>query len=299
MLSLKVRNKIMSNNKPTYEELENRISLLENKLKFHEAYIDSPKRLTSKHDNGHSDRGANIKKEETSKENDASKDKLFSIIAHDLRSPFTSILEYTKLLRDNIDDFDTEQIKEFLGFVCSSTKNTLNLLENLLSWTKSQSGKIEFAPQQIELGPIVNETIEILDNAAKIKSIRLDYETETNLAVFADLNMLQTVLRNLISNAIKFTDIGGEIIVSAKKQKHEIEIAVSDNGIGISEDRIENLFKIENSSTTYGTANEKGSGLGLVICKEFVEKHQGHLWVESNLGIGTDFRFTIPTPTEK
>jgi len=228
------------------------------------------------------------------KEHNKTKDKLFSIIAHDLRSPFSSILGYAELLHGNIDEFDIEQVREFLGFIKSSTKNTLNLLDNLLSWSKSQSGKIIFSPQKIVLIPVVKETADMLSDAARIKSISIHHQFNADDAVWADLNMFKVVMRNLLANAIKFTDIGGEIEINAKTLQNQMEITVSDNGVGIGAEVIDKLFQVDFKTTTFGTANEKGSGLGLILCKEFVERHKGRIWVESNLGVGSDFKFTLP-----
>ncbi|WP_195715291.1 ATP-binding protein [Ancylomarina sp. 16SWW S1-10-2] len=222
------------------------------------------------------------------------KDKLFSIIAHDLRSPFNSILGFSDLLIKNVEEFDVEETKEYLGIINSSTQNTLVLLENLLNWAKSQNGQITFNPQNITLSSILHEIIKLSNSAAVVKKISLIQNELEDIKVYADEDMLKTVLRNIISNAIKFTNSGGNISISAKKEQNQVEIAISDDGVGMNEETINKLFRIETNETTIGTANEKGSGLGLILCKELVEKQGGKIWVESELGKGSIFKFMLP-----
>lgn len=232
------------------------------------------------------------------KELNATKDKLFSIIAHDLRSPFNSILGFSELLIENINDFEIAQSKKLLGIINSSAKNTLVLLDNLLAWAKSQTGQIIFKPEKIALSATINEIIEISNANAKIKNITLNYLQSDINEIYADKNMFMTIIRNLITNAIKFTNSNGKIDIYSIQNQGKIEIAVSDNGIGMNEETRNKLFSLDTNLTTNGTANEKGSGLGLVLCKEFVEKHGGKIWVESTVGKGSDFRFTMPLNQE-
>ncbi len=224
----------------------------------------------------------------------ATKDKLFSIIAHDLRSPFNSILGFSELLIENVKKYDDEEIEKYLGIINSSTQNTLVLLDNLLNWAKSQTGQAIFKPEKVILSPIIQEIFKLSNSSAKNKYIMLNYFQSEVIEVFADLNMIKTVLRNLISNAIKFTNLNGKINVYALRNDKFIEIAVSDNGVGMNEDAQNKLFRLETNKTSNGTANEKGSGLGLILCKEFVEKHGGKIWVESELGKGSVFKFELP-----
>jgi PAS domain S-box-containing protein len=228
------------------------------------------------------------------KELNATRDKLFSIIAHDLKSPFGSILGFSEILQENLRNYDIEKSEKILDHIKSSAKNTIILLENLLSWAKTQTGQNAFNPKKIRLLPIIQETVTLLDSSAKIKNISLTHSQSDDIVAFADQNMLQTILRNLISNSIKFTNAEGKVDIDAIPGQNQIEITISDNGVGMNEKALKKLFKIDTNTTTYGTANEKGSGLGLVICKEFVEKHGGKIWVESDLGKGSKFHFTLP-----
>ena len=228
------------------------------------------------------------------RELNSTKDKLFSIIAHDLRSPFSAILGLSELLIENTKNIEVTETKRYLGMINSSAQNTLVLLDNLLTWAKSQTEKNIYKPEITNLLPIISEILEGSKSIAKIKNISLVYIHTDVVEVYADANMLKTILRNLISNAIKFTHLNGEITISAILNQNNIEITVSDNGIGMSEETRNKLFKIDANVTTTGTANEKGSGLGLILCKEFTEKHGGTIWVKSEEGKGSAFTFSIP-----
>ncbi len=228
------------------------------------------------------------------RELNATKDKLFSIIAHDLRSPFNGILGFSELLIENIKDFELDESEKYLRIINSSAKNTLILLDNLLNWAKSQTGRIAFKPQKLTLASIISESIELSKAVAMEKGISLAHKEADNMEAYADKEMLEIVLRNLISNAIKFTKSGGHISVLSKKEQSQVEIAVSDNGVGMSEETINKLFSIEANHTTKGTADERGSGLGLILCKELVEKQGGRIWVKSELGKGSVFKFSLP-----
>lgn len=224
----------------------------------------------------------------------ATKDKLFSIIAHDLRSPFNSILGFSELLIENLSDNEITESKKQLGFIHSSAENSLVLLDNLLNWAKSQTGQISFNLQKLMLSSIIQEIIEISSANARVKNISLNHIDSDEIEVYADKVSLKIILRNLISNAIKFTKSGGNINVSVKTEKRLAEITISDNGVGIEADLCKKLFDIDTNITRPGTSNEKGSGLGLVLCKEFTEKLGGKIWVESIEGKGSDFKFTLP-----
>jgi PAS domain S-box-containing protein len=232
--------------------------------------------------------------EQKLKQVNATKDKLFSVIAHDLRSPFNSIMGYSQDLRENIRKYNIEEVEKYLEIIHSSAQNTLNLLINLLSWAKNQTGQTNFNPEPVNLGQTINEIVDLLSSSAKIKEISIKMSLAKKIMINADKNMLKTILQNLISNAVKFTGTGGNINIDAKSYSDHVEITVSDNGAGIRKKAIGSLFLIDTNATTYGTFNEKGSGLGLVICREFVEKHGGKIWVESKLGKGSDFKFTVP-----
>ncbi len=235
-----------------------------------------------------------IKQKEQLQELNATRDKLFSIIAHDLRSPFNNILGFSELLIENINDFEIEESEKYLTIINSSAKNTLVLLDNLLNWAQSQTGKISFNPVRLIFSNIILEIIKLKKPIAKSKNIALNYFSTDEIYVYADENMLKTILRNLISNAIKFTEIGGQIQVFALTKPEHVEITISDNGIGMNNVKLTELFKLNSNSSTLGTAKEKGSGLGLMLCKDFIEKHNGEIWVESKEGKGSDFKFTLP-----
>jgi signal transduction histidine kinase len=225
----------------------------------------------------------------------ATKDKFFSIIAHDLRSPFTSIIGFSELLADQIIDKEYDNIEQYAGFIKQSSKQAMDLLTNLLEWARSQTNKIEYKPEKIDLAHLIEETALMFDQIALPKGITIKRILNHNLEVMADKHMIATVIRNLISNAIKFTSPGGEISVSAQKDQEEIVVKVSDNGVGIPANRIEKVFQIDNNNSTLGTANEEGTGLGLILCKTFVEKSGGWIKVESEEGKGSVFSFSIPS----
>ena len=168
------------------------------------------------------------------------------------------------------------------------------MLNNLLQWAKSQSGNTNFTPNTLDLKPIIIEIFDILKSTAEIKNISLNYNESIQVEVYADKDMLKTVLRNLICNGIKFSNTNGEINISAKQKQNLIEITVLDNGVGMNEEIRSKLFEFGKNLTTSGTANEKGSGLGLILCKEFVDKHGGQIWIESEVGKGSAFRFSLP-----
>lgn len=234
------------------------------------------------------------KTENSLKELIATKDKLFSIIAHDLRSPFNSIIGFSELLIENSNDILLEDSEQYIKIINSAAKNTLILLDNLLNWAKSQTGQLSFNPEKILFSEVVQEIITLSKTIAKSKNITLEYAGTDNLEIFVDVNMLNTVLRNLISNAIKFTNVGGHIKVNAELKQDQVEITISDNGIGINKEKCTELFFITSNTTTPGTADENGSGLGLVLCKEFIQKNNGDIWVESEENKGSNFIFTLP-----
>ncbi len=238
---------------------------------------------------------------ETLKNLVSTKDKFFSIIAHDLKNPFNTLLNFSQLLCSNLHRYDFEKIEKFVKIIQDSASKGYKLLENLLEWSRSQMGRIEFRPEKINLQTVFEDISTLLSNTAISKNISLKInESLENFILFADMNMTRTILRNLISNALKFTHNYGEVKVSSRiMESNWVEICVSDTGIGISQENIAKLFRIEEHLTTKGTAQEIGTGLGLILCKEFVEKHNGKIWCESEVGRGSKFYFTLPLYVEK
>jgi signal transduction histidine kinase len=224
----------------------------------------------------------------------ASKNKFFSIIAHDLKNPLHTVMGYSYLLSKDYDRFSEAERRKFAVDINQSTNSIFRLLQNLLEWSRSQTGRLNFSPTEIEFKRILENSLSVLYAMAEQKNISLKYAYDTELKVFADPLMIETVLRNLISNAIKFTPDHGSIEIMAQKVENEIKVSVTDTGIGISEKDVENLFRIDSKTKRKGTNNEDGSGLGLILCKEFVEKNNGTIWVESTSEKGSSFIFTIP-----
>jgi len=224
----------------------------------------------------------------------AAKDKFFSIIAHDLRNPFNTLIGLSGVLKNELDNYEPDRIRQYGQRIYQASERGYNLLENLLEWSKSQTGRIQFQPENVHLKNMITESLEVLESYAKIKQIAIHVEIPEDMDVFADKNMLKTVIRNLVSNAIKYTEHGGTVNINAKDTGSEIEATVADTGVGIKKDTLEELFRIGAYYSTSGTAQEKGTGLGLILCKEFIEKHDGKIWVESEVGKGSTFTFTIP-----
>lgn len=227
------------------------------------------------------------------------KDKFFSIIAHDLKSPFNAMLGFSDLLNEKFEKFDTEKQKKFIGLINTNIQNTYKLLENLLLWSSAQRGTIDFNPEKMNLFLISNETIELLRHSAENKSITLINKIDEDICIDADKNMFSIIIRNLISNAIKYTPKDGRITIKSEvpthyKQQQFVKISVTDTGVGIQKEIQSKLFDIGENTSTKGTENENGTGLGLILCKEFVEKHNGKIWVESEVGKGSEFTFLIP-----
>lgn len=228
------------------------------------------------------------------KELNATKDKLFSIIAHDLRSPFINIIGLSELLIGDEKEGHASHSEKYVGLINSSAKNTLVLLDNLLNWAKSQTSQLSFNPKKTLLSSLIKEEINTSNPRLLLKNISLNIIEAEEVEVYADENMVKIILRNLISNAIKFTKPEGKINVIVIPGTKQVEISISDYGVGMNEEKIKTLFNIFSNSTSLGTENEKGSGLGLILCKEFVEKNGGKIWVESKVGKGSNFKFTLP-----
>jgi signal transduction histidine kinase len=227
-------------------------------------------------------------------EANTTKDKFFSIISHDLKNPINVLYATTDILAKNFEKFQAEKINMYLQNMNISSKTLINLLENLLSWANLQTGAIITDKQKSPISEIILKNIDLFNNVADNKNIELVADIEDDIYIIIDRNMIDTVIRNLISNALKFTHSGGQVFVTLKKYKDYIEVAVKDTGIGIEKEFLGDLFQIGNRKSSLGTEEEKGTGLGLILCKEFIEKHDGKISVESKIGKGSIFLFTLP-----
>ena len=228
------------------------------------------------------------------KELNATKDKFFSIIAHDLKNPFNSILGFIKLLSDEYYDYSDVERLSIIKMIDNSTNNVYKLLENLLEWSKLQQGNIVIRKEVISLEELVGESVEPYIQNALQKEITISNNIEDNLKVNTDRNLIKTVIRNIFFNAIKYTANGGSVEFIAKHDNNHIELIIKDTGVGMSQETICKLFKIEESVSKPGTNNEKGTGLGLILCKELINKIDGEIRVESELGKGSIFMISIP-----
>ena len=224
----------------------------------------------------------------------ASKDKFFSIIAHDLKNHFNGIIGLSSLLIDDFETFEVEQQKEFLYDIKDTAQNTYRLLQNLLEWSQTQTGKISFTPSLFNLHPVASEIVDLVRTVSGTKNIDLESEVPSGLELYADENMVRTVIRNLLLNAVKFTHPGGKIFLKAVIEGSRVLISVKDTGIGITEEKMGKLFCIDCNTVSYGTQGEQGSGLGLILCKEFIEKNSGNIRVESEPGKGSIFIVSLP-----
>jgi two-component system sensor histidine kinase/response regulator len=226
----------------------------------------------------------------------ATKDKLFSIIGHYLRNPLGSLRDMTKILSHDYPSFDDSERKELLVTMHESTEQVYELLDNLLDWSRSQRGVIQFLPLEFTLFSVANNCCNLLQLSATKKQIEIINDIHPNQVAFADPSLIHTVLRNLVTNAIKFTYSGGKVRLfsSFSPNDNTVIIAVQDSGTGIPHDKISQLFTIHSNASVPGTAGEQGTGLGLVLCREFIEKHEGKIWVESVVGKGSTFYFLLP-----
>lgn len=222
------------------------------------------------------------------------KDKFFSIIAHDLKNPFITLLGFSDMLIHEYDELTEEEKLQYITEIRNSAKSSHELLENLLEWSRSQTGRLEYEPHQFDIYELVRRNFLLLNPMAKSKGIQLICEVKENTQVFADFDMINTVIRNLISNAVKFTNKEGNIKISTASKDGLLKLCVCDNGVGMDEKALDNLFKLGEQNTSRGTSKETGTGLGLILCKEFIEKNLGEIWAESEVGKGTTFCFTIP-----
>ncbi|SMO86503.1 PAS domain-containing sensor histidine kinase [Gracilimonas mengyeensis] len=224
----------------------------------------------------------------------AAKDKLFSIIGHDLRNPFTIIIGLSELLVQNVEEEKLKDLPELAGTIRESALRINDLLSHLLTWAKAQSGRFSIDAEEIEITTLIQAVVQLFQESADQKFITLNIPLEAPRYIQADQQMVHTVLRNLLSNAIKFTPEGGSVTISVSEQENTLVISVKDTGIGISGNRLNQLFQIEHAHSNTGTKGEKGTGLGLLLCKEFVALHKGKIWAESTLGEGSTFSFSIP-----
>ena len=223
-----------------------------------------------------------------------SKDKFFSIMAHDLRSPFNSILGYSKILLDEIDTLDKEQIKEFTRNLGASTNTAFTLVDNLLNWSLLESGKIQKKVTKFELSELFREVKVLLSGIAAKKQIKIIIEPADGIFISADRNMIFSVIQNLVSNSLKFTNENGSIVLSAEVKEDNVIVKVKDFGIGMTDEQLDSLFKLDSQVSGVGTQGEKGSGFGLLLCKQFVEINNGELEVESTVNEGATFSITLP-----
>ncbi|MFI5236881.1 MAG: ATP-binding protein [Ignavibacteriales bacterium] len=224
----------------------------------------------------------------------ATKDKFFSIISHDLRSPLSGLMGILEILETSYDSLEETEMRAIVAEAFRTSKTTYALIENLLEWSRIQTGKLTTHREQFNISALVNDIAALYDNKLKNKKIDFNTEIDANLNILADKAMTETILRNLISNAIKFTSRTGTLKVSAEMKEDLLIMKVEDSGIGIDEKKISNLFRVEVNYSTKGTEQESGTGLGLIICKELVEKQGGKIWVESKKNEGSVFYFTIP-----
>ncbi|MDY0092860.1 MAG: hybrid sensor histidine kinase/response regulator [Candidatus Vecturithrix sp.] len=235
-----------------------------------------------------------VEKNEQLQAVNASKDRFFSIISHDLRTPFVTLIGLTQVLTEEFETYPKEDLKSLLVKVQKTSEIFYALLENLLTWSRCQTGVIEMTPQMVNIREAILRNLRIFDQTAREKQIALTTTLETPMLDYVDEKMLETIFRNLISNALKFTPCGGTVTISGAQDGHTAMIAVTDTGIGIGEKYLPKLFRIDEQYKRKGTADEQGTGLGLILCREFIEKNGGEIWVESKVNEGSTFKFTLP-----
>ena len=250
------------------------------------------KRLTSAYDKIESKNAELI-------ESNATKDKFFSIIAHDLKSPFNSIVGFSNILVERTKEKEHSEFEKISKIILHSSERALDLLNNLLVWGQTQTGKLNCKPEYFKIASLIKENIQLLTSVAEHKSIVIENKVLNDAKVYADSDMINAIIRNLLSNALKFTNKGGKIIISINESSQKMVVVnISDEGVGIPPKQIEKIFMVAENHSTPGTQNETGTGLGLILCKEFIEKNKGEIWVESTLGKGSTFSFSIPTKPE-
>ena len=242
------------------------------------------------------------KSERSLQELNKQKDKFLAIVAHDLKSPFNAIQGFSELLVNRINESKEEEVcdkvRSYADIIYSSSKKATSLLENLMEWALIEAGDIRFKPEILKVSEMIDQTRETLESALKLKSIRFVDKSTKNLEIYADQGMLNSILRNILSNAIKFTPKLGQIAITAQQDKNKIKISIQDTGIGMNEDTRSKIFDDYELESQPGTDNEMGTGLGLILCKQFVQKHEGEIWVESEINKGTTFHFSLPNKKE-
>lgn len=224
----------------------------------------------------------------------AMRDKLFSIIAHDLRNPFASIVSFSRIIKRDIDELDQQELIDLTEELDKSVNRINNLFDNLLQWSLAQSGKLSYRPEYLLLSEAVGENTDLFVSVAHEKGVVMSNMVDPDLVVWSDRNMTNSIIRNLLSNAIKYIGKGGSITVNAERVEEMIHVSVADTGVGISKDNKFKLFKADSVLTTHGTSGEKGSGLGLLLSKEFAERQGGAIWFVSEQGVGSTFFFSLP-----
>lgn len=235
-----------------------------------------------------------IESQDSLRELNATKDKFFSIIAHDLRSPFNGIIGFTELLKTEVQEKNYDEILEYAEIINSSSHHAMNLLTNLMEWTRSQTGRIAFQPKMVKIDAVIKETLTLFETLTEQKNITITLDLNLEREQYVDQSMIEAILRNLISNAIKFTPNQGQLIIRSREKQNEFEVAITDSGIGINKRDLSKLFEIDSTYSSLGTNNEVGTGLGLILCKDFINYHQGHISVESEIDLGSTFTFSIP-----
>lgn len=227
----------------------------------------------------------------------ATKDKFFSIIAHDLKNPFTSILGFSEMLLSNYEKLADEKRRQYIEIIYNSAMNVYKLLENLLEWARTQTGTISFEPVLFDMNSLFDSNLELIHDKISEKNIMIEKNLPDKVEAYADKNMINTVIRNLLTNAVKFTE-KGKISISVKPQGNFWECSISDTGTGIPQQKLQTIFSVEKSKSSPGTRGETGTGLGLILCKEFVEKNGGEIRADSTEGQGSTFYFTVPSKKE-
>jgi two-component system, sensor histidine kinase and response regulator len=227
-------------------------------------------------------------------ESNAMKDRFFSILAHDMRNPISALHTFTAFLNENYNKISNDELQHYLSVIHTTSKGVSDLLEELFLWASLRTNRYDFNPENIMLEEVISTVTSLLIANATQKSIHLENQIKTGLQVFADGTMIQTVIRNLISNAIKFTPQNGSIVIKSAENSENILVSITDTGIGIHKNDIEKLFRIDEHFSSIGTCGETGSGFGLVLCKELIERNKGKIWVESEPGKGTTFTFALP-----
>jgi signal transduction histidine kinase len=231
-------------------------------------------------------------KDELEKANNM-KDKIFSIIGHDLKNPFTALHGYTDILKDEYEQLGDEEKKEYIAEVSKSSHKIYDLLDNMLNWAAAQTGKLKYELKEVKLKKTVDSVLELSESQAKNKDIQFETDSIDNIKVKADKYMLEVVLRNLVNNAIKFSHQGGTIELASRQNNGQVIVSVKDNGVGMSEEMKQKIFENGSKKSQIGTKGEKGTGLGITLCHDFIKRNHGELWVESAPQKGTTFKFTL------